>query len=209
MTDIDLTRITSPLRLAHGSHQKGSGRGCIMNVISWIEGQQTITDWPPCVADPLARLAQQVNDMLATEVSGEYSGLTFMDVNGTRHKVSVRYVPVKYSGPLLEIAMDMMGTSVRAGAEAVDPGNWAAKVNARLKETSQTILGQSLDPPAPDAFFLDVHGEAGNVAHRDRAALRALRIATDVYREMCKPVFSDVTPENVDEAIGKMCTINS
>jgi hypothetical protein len=33
---MDIDRITHPLRLARGSHQPGSGKGCAMNVISYI-----------------------------------------------------------------------------------------------------------------------------------------------------------------------------
>ena len=33
---MDIDRITHPLRLAKGSHQPGSGKGCAMNVISYI-----------------------------------------------------------------------------------------------------------------------------------------------------------------------------
>jgi hypothetical protein len=35
---MDIDRITHPLRLAKGSHQPGSGKGCAMNVISHING---------------------------------------------------------------------------------------------------------------------------------------------------------------------------
>jgi hypothetical protein len=35
---MDLERITHPLRLARGSHQPGSGKGCAMNAISYING---------------------------------------------------------------------------------------------------------------------------------------------------------------------------
>jgi len=62
---IDLDRITHPLRLAKGSHEPGSGKGCAMNVISYINGDTMITDYPECSARPLARLVQGVNDMLA------------------------------------------------------------------------------------------------------------------------------------------------
>jgi hypothetical protein len=41
---MDLERITHPLRLARGSHQPGSGKGCAMNVISYINGDEQITD---------------------------------------------------------------------------------------------------------------------------------------------------------------------
>ncbi|AAN12455.1 hypothetical protein PBI_CHE8_57 [Mycobacterium phage Che8] len=62
---IDLDRITHPLRLARGSHQPGSGKGCAMNVISYINGDTKITDYPECSARPLAALVQMVNDQLA------------------------------------------------------------------------------------------------------------------------------------------------
>ena len=62
---IDLDRITHPLRLARGSHKPGSGKGCAMNVISYINGDTKITDFPECSARPLARLVQSLNDNLA------------------------------------------------------------------------------------------------------------------------------------------------
>ena len=62
---LDLDRITHPLRLARGSHQPGSGKGCAMNVISYINGDTKITDFPACSARPLARMVQSLNDNLA------------------------------------------------------------------------------------------------------------------------------------------------
>jgi len=62
---IDLDRITHPLRLAKGSHKPGSGKGCAMNVISYINGDVEITDFPKCSARPLAQLIQNLNDDLA------------------------------------------------------------------------------------------------------------------------------------------------
>jgi hypothetical protein len=61
---LDLDRITNPLRLATGSHQPGSGKGCAMNVISYINGDTKITDYPECSARPLARMVQAINDRL-------------------------------------------------------------------------------------------------------------------------------------------------
>ena len=61
----DQDRIIHPLRLARGSHQPGSGKGCAMNVISYINGDTTITDFPDCSAEPLAKLVQMLNDRLA------------------------------------------------------------------------------------------------------------------------------------------------
>jgi hypothetical protein len=61
----DLYRITHPLRLAKGSHQPGSGEGCAMNVISYINGDAPVTDFPACSARPLSLLVQSSNDVLA------------------------------------------------------------------------------------------------------------------------------------------------
>jgi hypothetical protein len=62
---MDLYRMTHPLRLAKGSHQPGSGKGCAMNVISYINGDAQITDFPACSARPLSLLIQSCNDLLA------------------------------------------------------------------------------------------------------------------------------------------------
>jgi hypothetical protein len=62
---MDLERMTHPLRLAKGSHQPGSGKGCAMNVVSYINGDTHITDFPECSARPLAAFVQVCNDLLA------------------------------------------------------------------------------------------------------------------------------------------------
>jgi hypothetical protein len=62
---MDLDRITHPLRLAKGSHQPGSGKGCAMNVISYINGDAQITDFPAGSGRPLSVLVQSSNDLLA------------------------------------------------------------------------------------------------------------------------------------------------
>jgi hypothetical protein len=62
---MDFDSITHPLRLAKGSHQPGSGKGCAMNVISYTNGDTHITDFPGCSARPLAAFVQLCNDLLA------------------------------------------------------------------------------------------------------------------------------------------------
>jgi hypothetical protein len=62
---MDLHRMTHPLRLAKGSHRPGSGKGCAMNVISYINGDARVTDFPACSARPLSLLVQSSNDLLA------------------------------------------------------------------------------------------------------------------------------------------------
>lgn len=60
-----------PLRLAVGSHQPGSGKGCAMNVVSYENGDTTITDMPACSDPMLARVVQRVNDTLCTHLDDE------------------------------------------------------------------------------------------------------------------------------------------
>jgi hypothetical protein len=62
---MDFERITEPLRLARGSHQPESGKGCAMNAISYINGDARITDFPVTSARPLASFVQVCNDLLA------------------------------------------------------------------------------------------------------------------------------------------------
>jgi hypothetical protein len=62
---MDLDRVTGRLRLAEGSHQAESGKGCAMNAISYINGDTEVTDFPACSARPLAAFVQWCNDVLA------------------------------------------------------------------------------------------------------------------------------------------------
>ena len=62
---MDPDRIIRPLRLAKGSHRPGSGKGCAMNVISYIDGDAQVTDFPTRSARPLSLLVQSTNDLLA------------------------------------------------------------------------------------------------------------------------------------------------
>lgn len=64
---LDSDRIVNPLRVAVGAHQPGSGRGCAMNVISYITGDPAIEDYPKCSALPLSFLVQRLNDRLGME----------------------------------------------------------------------------------------------------------------------------------------------
>lgn len=56
------TKDLIPPRLAVGSHTYTRTYGCAMNVISWENGDTTISDMPSCTAEPLARMIQSVND---------------------------------------------------------------------------------------------------------------------------------------------------
>lgn len=65
------TTPNGPLRLALGSHQAGTGRGCAMNVVSWENGDTRITDLPACSDPMLARIVQRVNDTICTHRDGD------------------------------------------------------------------------------------------------------------------------------------------
>ncbi len=58
-----------PLRLSIGSNTGDSAHayGCIMNVVSWINGDMRITDIPDCVDVPLALYLQTVNDEICED----------------------------------------------------------------------------------------------------------------------------------------------
>lgn len=119
--------------LAVGSHPRGSGKACIMNAISYINGDAQITDLPACSDAVLASLAQQVNDNICL------------------HRVrEVPKVPATLSAILCaECSRVMWGFGLRligtAGCvpPATDPRCWRgwvrvahAVMEARLREVS-------------------------------------------------------------------------
>lgn len=61
--------IPHPLTLATGSHSSGSEYGCIMNVVSYINGDVEITDYPSCTHRVIARLLQKTNDIIGYAAS--------------------------------------------------------------------------------------------------------------------------------------------
>lgn len=54
-------------QLAQGSWSAESGKACIMNAISYINGDKQISDMPDCVFKPLSHLAQTLNDTICQE----------------------------------------------------------------------------------------------------------------------------------------------
>lgn len=57
--------------LSRGSYDRGSGKACIMNAISYLNGDIEITDAPDCVAEPLRHLFIQINDRVCYGGLGE------------------------------------------------------------------------------------------------------------------------------------------
>lgn len=70
--------ITEPLRLARGSHERGTGAGCAMNVISWENGDSNITDFPPCTDKCLAVMVQHINDQICTHAARNDEGVSLL-----------------------------------------------------------------------------------------------------------------------------------
>ncbi|MGH2930839.1 MAG: hypothetical protein ACRDL8_21725, partial [Solirubrobacteraceae bacterium] len=53
-------------RLSVGSHERGSGQACLMNLISYANGDARITDAPDCTHPVLAKTALWLNDTVCT-----------------------------------------------------------------------------------------------------------------------------------------------
>ncbi len=51
-------------RLAKGNHPRGSGHACVMNYLSYLNGDATITDHPTCTHPALASAAIWLNDTI-------------------------------------------------------------------------------------------------------------------------------------------------
>lgn len=58
-------------QLAVGNQSGNQGYACVMNAISWMQGDRKITDLPDCVWQPLAYLAQAANDSIC---NSEHAG---------------------------------------------------------------------------------------------------------------------------------------
>lgn len=192
---LDLDRITHPLRLAAGSHQPGSGKGCAMNVISYINGDTKITDFPECSARPLARMVQSLNDRLAGSdgfLSPENSviviDLGWMTVGtaGTPYTVAWRWLAdllvdpemgvVRHATPRgAEAIRRVAGLCVRESlGESVAPDEWG---EARAVAAAAYVAAYAAAAAAGDAAAY-VAAAAAAAAARDAAAYSA--VAADV-----------------------------
>jgi hypothetical protein len=141
MTDTSLSKgatamntITEPLRLAVGSHSAGSGKGCAMNLVSWENGDTTITDLPDCADTVLARIVQAVNDNICTHRDGDLlcpaCSIKVIDLAhrtvGTgslpltpsgRHKIWVR-IAIDQARAVLQLVPDKYKDHARSAIEA-------------------------------------------------------------------------------------------
>ena len=89
-TQMDLDRITHPLRLARGSHQPGSGNGCAMNAISYINGDEHITDFPTCSDRSLAIVVQSCNELHRQAARGDMPAIAAWDAADRAARAAAR-----------------------------------------------------------------------------------------------------------------------
>jgi len=204
---LDLDRITHPLRLARGSHQPGSGKGCAMNVISYINGDTRITDFPECSARPLARLVQSLNDRLARSsddlLSSEDSvivldlGWLTVGTAGTPREVVWRWLAdilvdpqwgvVKYAKPDGAVAIRRVaGLCVRAagGDEPTVTEWWEARADAAAAAAAYAAADAAAAAAYADAAAYAAAAAAAYAAYADAyaaAAAAAYAAYADAY----------------------------
>ena len=184
--ELDLERITHPLRLAKGSHQPGSGRGCSMNLVSYVTGEVEISDYPACASASIAMLVQWVNDALAGYDAPDGTLLSPAD-----------------SIIALELGWLTIGTS---GHEDVEP-EWIQWMLSEVRAYQCDLLGhfaRALGHYQFDRFsraltsiYLGVVGVHGNRYGADHEVAEFFKRALLKYRELAG--LDDVPPPSTDD----------
>ena len=148
--------ITEPLRLAVGSHQAGSGKGCAMNVISWENGDQEITDYPKCADMVLSMYVQWANDSYCVH----------------RDKWSIDtsdLLCAECSSVILELAHRTVGTAMPDGLQLHSARRAAADAYDRIVFSGD---------PWPESRLVAAH--AAIDAFEQVAGIRATPVALEV-----------------------------
>ncbi len=173
-----MNKITEPLQLAVGSHEAGSGKGCAMNVVSWINGDTTITDMPDCADPMLSRIVQSVNDDICTHRDDDLLcpacsskalelGLRTIGTAGLLPDDELRVVWVRVACRVArEVAHLNVDPRVMAAIEAAE-----AWCDDPTKEAAEAARAAANDAYAAAAYA------AAEVAYAARAAARAAACA--------------------------------
>lgn len=126
-------KITEPLRLATGSHKAGTGYGCVMNIISWENGDTVITDYPDCVDPVLAEIAQALNDVGCQHAKwlhpddGSTCGKNEHMIAACMHtRFHVRVLCAECSMKVIEFGHELIGTGVVAAEGIRHRQGWRA-----------------------------------------------------------------------------------
>lgn len=195
--------ITEPPRLSRGSWTAGSGRGCAMNIVSWVRGEEVISDMPKNVDPRLATLVQGVNDFLGVREEDEL-------------------IPVKHTIPLLNIAFDTMGTAIpiiigtSAGTEemhgygilsAAQRFEWMKAVNDKVARKYGCRLVPNSGDPVESHFHFQKRYWYWFKPLEDRL-LSSLAVAVYTYREMAglDPTYTPPLAD-VEKAIKEMAVV--
>lgn len=66
---MQITDLIKPIKLLHGSHADTTqtGSGCFMNVASYLNGDEQITDQPSCVDSAVRVMMVNINDAMGAE----------------------------------------------------------------------------------------------------------------------------------------------
>lgn len=167
--------ITNPLRLAVGSHRAGSGQGCAMNVISWENGDRTITDMPACADTLLARIVQNVNDRLCRHRTGDLlcptCSLLVLDLAhrtvGTSTWGQWRHLPEK---ELRQVWAQIAQDQARAVAHLIPP----SRVSLSSAATAHADMARHMADAVDKLVFLGEAANAGAHAHMYAANAAAM-----------------------------------
>ena len=216
--------ITTPLRVAVGSHQAGSGKGCAMNVVSWINGDTTITDYPDCSDLLLTRLVQNVNDSLCGHTDDDDGELLCPDCSRTAIDLGLRTIGTGLPGDATPEQRDarrrVWVTLAVEAAEAADgPGGDPALISAREQvwrwlrggqEPPLTIEAGGATPDAMESARAAAFGSGTAYAYaRDAIAHEGLdaglvSAVIDRFHELTGTTPAPVAPEAVASAAERM-----
>lgn len=131
--------------LAAGSHGAGSGKACIMNAISYLNGDKKITDMPNCVDPYLAVCAQWLNDSICShDETGRPIDIT--ELMGTG--------PIDLCPPCAH-AVWMAGAALIGTAEAWKGVSRLDQIRAYLRMVRAAILRHT-DAKSPEIMLIDV-----------------------------------------------------
>jgi hypothetical protein len=163
-----VNNITEPLRLAAGSHQAGSGKGCAMNVISWENGDATISDMPDCADLFLAKVVQRVNDKHCRHVvDGLLCPPCSVEVLALAHRTVGTNIGDTARGARVQIAREEANSV--AHLRTYDAATTAATYAAYAAYAARTTA-------ATDAYAADAAYAAADAAYAARTTA-----ATDAY----------------------------
>lgn len=180
-------RITSPLRLAAGSHEAGTGVGCVMNVVSWVKGDYSITDNPTNIPQQLASLFQEVNDLVAVSSPGNWYYYDDRRDTGS-------YVPAKWATRLLDLAFSVVGTT----SKDINLLSWMINTNKKTLPLGVALImheDKFLFVPCPGPWF-------------KRRLVKSLAYAVDIWLEMALPVeVEQPSLEAIENALKEMAVI--